>query len=251
MAVVSTDYINTGGGKLYIEPFIAGVLSGVRTYFGITENINLTTDAEYLEHQNSETAIFKTDKKVQKSIGATITFGTAEISIDMLNRAYSGTKKVLSQAVTTAEAVSIVGVKIGGTYDIGFYGITSLADAVFVENVDYTYDAGSGMITVLEGGTITDDDDFSLTIDADAFEGSLMAGLTGESLEARLTFVSAPLAGKRFKYTFKKVAIAASGDLSLKGDEFMVLNFEGSALSDETVVDATLSDYFDIEEIAV
>ena len=246
---VSTDFINTGGGKLFIEPFIDNVLSGVRTYFGITENVNLTTEIEFLEHMNTETAISKTDKKVTKSIGATVTFGTAEISIPMLARAYAGLTKALSQTAQTAQAVAIADVVIGGTYDIGFYSITSISDTVFVEGTDFSYDAGAGMVTILEGGTITDGSSLSLTIDADAFEGSLTAGLMASQLEARLTFISDPLAGKRFKYTFKKVAISASGDLSLKGEDFMVLNFEGSALSDETVTDATLSDYFDVEEI--
>jgi len=252
---VSTDFINTGGGKLYIEPFVDGVLNGKRTYFGITENVNLTTEVSYLEHKNTETSVTKTDKKLQKSVGATLSFATAEISIPMLARAYGGkiTQKV--QTAQVATAVTLASVSIGAFYEIGFYKITTLVvkdstDATtYVEGTDYSVDAGSGIIEILEGTTIVDGSALNLTVTADAYTGSLMAGLKGDALEARLVFISDPLAGKRFKYTFKKVSINASGDFGLKGEDFAILNFEGSALADDTVTDATLSDYFDMEEI--
>jgi len=252
---VSTDYINTGGGKLYIEQFVNGAPSGDLAYFGITENVNLTTAVEFIDHKNTETKTTKTDKKVQKSVSATINFATAEISLAQMARAYGGTVTANAQTAYTDEAVTITGAKAGYYYPIGIRNITSLIvkdvtdTTTYVINDDYTYDASTGMLYIVDGGAITSED-LHLTVSADAFaDGAIMGAFLESQLEAKLVFISDPLAGKRFVYTFKKVAISGTGDQALKSEDFATITFEGTALVDDTVTDPTLSDYFDVEEI--
>ena len=220
---VSTDYITTGGGKLFIEMYVAGVLTGNRAYFGVTEGVSLSTEAEYLEHKNTETSVASTDKKVQKSQSANLAFSTAEISPAMMGRAFSGVVTDKIQAIKTAEAVVLASVDEGYSYDIGIYGITDLVvqDATdtttYVEGADYSVDTGAGLITILEGGAITGGVEIHLAVTAPAYTGGFVASLRASSIEARLTFISDPLVGKRYKYTFKKVSISAEGDFALKG----------------------------------
>ena len=246
---VSTDYITTGGGKLFIEMYVAGVLTGNRAYFGVTEGVSLSTEAEYLEHKNTETSVASTDKKVQKSQTATLAFATAEISPVMMSRAFAGVVSEKVQAEKTAEAIAIASVMVGYTYDTGIYGITTITDAVYVEGTDFSVDYGAGTVTILDGGTIADSDSLALTIDAPAYTGGFVASLRASTIEARLTFISDPLVGKRYKYTFKKVSISAEGEFDLKGEEWSILNFTGTALADENVTDNAESQFFDIEEI--
>lgn len=253
--MASTDYITTGGGKLYIQTYDNGVLNPDMAYFGITDDITLSSDTEQIEHSNTETSVQRTDKKVAKKKNASISFTTAEISPEMLALAYLGTVSAIAQTIQTAVAAVITAANKGFFYDMGYVSITTLVVkdstdlTTYVVGVDYNYDKNTGMLEVLAGGSCADADDLNLTVTADAYTKKLMASLTGTQLEARLVFVSDPQSGSKYRYTFKKVNLIATGDLALKSEDFATISFEGEALVDESVVDPLLSDYFDVEEL--
>lgn len=252
---LSTDYISTGGGKLYIQLWVNGVLSNDTSYFGITDEVTLTSAVDQIEHPNTETNVQRTDKKVAKKKTAMVKFTTAEVSPDMLARAFVGKVNTIAQTAQTAQPVTITSASKGFVYDIGYVAITALVvkDATdittYTLGTDYTYDANSGMIEILPGGTIADAADLHLTVTADAHSRLVMAALTDTTLEARLIFISDPQSGSKWKYTFKKVSIVAQGDIALKGEDFATIEFEGEALVDDSVTDPNLSDYFDAEEL--
>lgn len=253
MAKKSTEFISTGGGMLYIQLWVAGVLSDDISYFGITDEVLLSSAVDQIEHINTETSTQRTDAKVGKKKTAMIKFKTAEVSPAMLSRAFIGATNIVSQTIATAEAVVVSLAKIGYTYDLGYVGITSIVvqdsgDTItYVEGVDYSLDKNAGLITMLEGGTFAADAEIHVAVTAPAVQREIVAALKGDSLNARLIFVSDPQSGEKWKYTFKKVSIVSQGDIALKSDDFAMIEFEGEALVDESVTDPNLSDYFDAE----
>ena len=250
--MASSDFLSTGGGKLYIRPIVLGVKQAM-TYFGATDSVSLASSVEFIEHKSTESSVAVTDKKVAKSRTATINFATGEISPEMLARAFQGEKADIVQASGTAVVQTIVGAKKGNVYDLGVVKITSLVakntgDTItYVNGTDYTYDKNTGFFEVIATGAIADDSTINLTLSYGAYTKTNISALAGDQLEAELIFVSEPQAGKKYRYTFKKVSISATGDLSLKSEDFATITFEGEALVDTTVTNPILSDYFDIE----
>lgn len=256
MAKKSTEFISTGGGMLFIQLWVDGVLSPDTSYFGITDEVLLSSAVDQIEHINTETKTQRTDAKVGKKKTATIKFKTAEVSPAMMARAFVGATALISQTIATGEVVVVNNAKLGYTYDVGYVGITGVVvtntgDVVtYVEGVDYTFDFSAGLITLIDtadGGTIVDDAVLNVAVTAPAVQREVMAALKGDSLNARLIFVSDPQSGEKWKYTFKKVSVVAQGDIALKSDDFAMIEFEGEALVDESVTDPNLSDYFDAE----
>ena len=248
--MASADYLSTGGGKLYIKSIVGGVKQPM-VYFGSTDDIKLTSNVTYIEHKNTEQSVSVTDKKVATDRKATITFTSSEISPEMLSRAYMGTKATVTQAAGTAVAQVLTNIAFDTFYDTGIVKITQMVvkdstdTTTYVEGTDYTYDKNTGYITFLaSGGTIVAGDEIHLTIDNDSYDKTLVASLKGEQLEGELIFISDPQAGEKYRYTFKKVDITATGDFALKSADFTTISFEGEALVDDTVTDPTLSDYF-------
>jgi len=250
--MASSDYLNTGGGKLYIKPIVLGVKQAM-TYFGATDSITLASNVDYIEHSSTEKSVSVLDKKVAKTRTATLNFTSGEISPEMLSRAFQGEKNDIVQAEGVAQAQTIVSVAFENTYDLGVVKITSMVvqdqtdTTTYVEGTDYNYDKNTGYFEVISTGSISALDEIHLVIEHDAYTKVNISALAGDQLEAELIFVSEPQAGKKYRYTFKKVVISASGDLSLKSEEFATITFEGEALVDSTVTNPVLSDYFDIE----
>lgn len=248
----SADFLTTGGGKLYIKPIVLGVKQPMQ-YFGATDTVTLSSAVEYIEHKSTESRVAVTDKKVAKSRTATLNFTTGEISPEMLARAFQGEKVDVEQAEGTAVAKTLVGVKVGYIYDLGLVKITSIVvkntdnATTYVEGTDYNYDKNTGYFELVEGGTITEASTINLTVNHGAYTKTNVAALMGSQLEAELVFISAPQAGQKYRYTFKKVSISATGDLALKSEEFATITFEGEALVDDSVTDPTLSSFFDME----
>ena len=250
--MASSDYLNTGGGKLYIRPIVLGVKQAM-TYFGSTDAVTLASNVDYIDHNSTEGSIAVLDKKVAKSRTATLNFTTGEISPEMLNRAFQGTSSDIVQDAGVAVAQTLLSVASATTYDLGVVKITSMVvqdstdTTTYVEGTDYTYDKNTGYFQTIDGGAIADGVEIHLVIEHDAYTKTSVSALSGDQLEAELIFVSEPQVGKKYRYTFKKVSISATGDLSLKSEDFATITFEGEALVDSTVTNPVLSDYFDVE----
>ena len=250
MSKSTYDYITTGGGKLYIAPFNSDGTESELRYFGVTDNITISNKTDYLTKPDTEGKVQGIAKKVLKKREVTLKFATSEISPKMLALALNGKLNQVSQTAETGKSVTLSAVKVGASYSVGYINITNVAIDGHQENVDYSVDTSAGTIKILEGGNITDGSDVTVTFDTLAFEGGEVEAFTEGQIEAKLIFVSEPLTGVRYRYTFHKVAISADGDLSLKSEDFAVIGFNGSVLSIEQT-DNTKSAYFKVEELPI
>jgi len=242
------DFITTGGGKLYIATYNSDGTKNPLTYFGVTDNVTISQSAEYLTKPDTEGKVQGTAKKVLKKREVTLKFATSEISPKMLGLALNGKVGTISQSAQTGVSVTLTGVKKGGVYSVGYSNLENVSIDSKVEGTDYAVDYLAGTIEILQDGSINDGDDVSVTFDVKAFEGGSVEAFTEGQVEAELIFVSAPLVGSKYRYTFFKVSISADGDIDLKSDDFAVLGFSGSVLSINQT-DANLSSYFRVEEL--
>lgn len=244
------DYITTGGGKLYIARLNSDGTEQPLTYFGVTDNVTISNSVDYLEKPDTEGKVQGIAKKVLKKRTIDLKFSTSEISPKMLGLALSGKVGVVNQTAQSGVSVTISGVAKGAVYSLGYVAVDNVAIDGKTEGTDYAVDKSAGTITILENGTINDGDEITVTFDVLEFKGGNVETFTEGQVEAKLVFVSEPLVGSRYRYTFHKVAISADGDLDLKSDDFAVINLTGSVLSIKQD-NANLSAYFKVEELPV
>lgn len=240
----SSDFITIGGGKLYIQKYDAsGNLEPLR-YFGLTSNISLKTDVEFLEHENTEGAIKTTDKKIVKKQSVAIDFSTDEISPDMLALAFLGEKHV-NTAITSAEySVDVAGAIIDTGAVLANLVLKSGSKTLEV-GVDYTFSPRSGLLEILKLDNVTSNKVTATFTNAKTTTD--IYALKGTTLEAKLIFIGDVASGKAYKYTFHKVSLAQSGEFSLKGDDWFNIAFSGEVLKDEKQKSG--SQFFNIMEL--
>jgi len=248
--------IYTGGGKLYFEKLNSDGSYEPMMYFGKTDGITFSTSIEWKDHYDTEGCTPVLDAKYVAKKSADVKFSTSEITLEMLNRAFLGTLVDSSQSAVTNEAIVVDGtkVKVGYIVDTGYYNATSLLvtdstdSTTYVEGTDYSFDAKSGYITILEGGAIFDGEELHLTISAPAITMRTSATLKESALTGRFIVVTSSQTGNNYKYVFKKVSVTQDGDFALKGEEIGTISFAGSAMVD-SVDNGLLSDYLDIIEL--
>lgn len=91
-------------------------------------------------------------------------------------------------------------------------------------DVDYTLDADTGRLTILEGGAINAGDDLDITFATLA--NTQEAVISGTSaVEGALQYIANNPKGKNFDYMMGYVNIRPNGDYSLKGDEWQQIPF--------------------------
>jgi len=249
----STTY--SGGGRLYFRKLKADGTFEPPMYFGKTDGITLDTSVDFKEHFDTEGCDQVLDARLAQKKTANVKFESAEITLEMLNRAFSGDIVETSQAAVTGESQTIVGglVKQGYIVELGKYNATNLVvetddeATTYAEGTDYTFDAKSGYITIVKGGNIADGTALKVTYDTPAQTIHTSATFKHAALEGEFTVVTSSQTGNNYKWVFKKLSVVQDGSFEIKGNDIGKLSFTGSALR---VSDAgTLSDYFDIIEI--
>lgn len=242
---------------MYFAPELTGGAHGPLEKFGKTDGITMTMSVDFKEHYNTEGCTPLLDARLPSQVTATVSFQTAEITIDMLNKAFGGNLIDSSQTAVTSQAVVIAGSEVGiGKYAFtGYYNATAVVvkdstdTTTYVDGTDYTYDGKSGYLAILSGGAITDGAELHLTIDAPAITMSTSATMKNADLIGRFEVVTSSQTGNNYKYIFKKLSVTLDGDFAIKSkDDIATLAFTGSALVDSTVT-GSLSDYLDIIEL--
>lgn len=98
-------------------------------------------------------------------------------------------------------------------------GGTGTGATTFVEGTDYTVDINTGMLVVLDTGSIAEGDDLTVTYDVqESVRDSVVSGT--EAVEGALLYKANNPKGKNIDYYMAYVNISPNGDLNLKGDEW-------------------------------
>jgi len=237
------DYALRAGGKLYgVEYASDGTVTDDFIYFGETHNINKNAESEQVEIMNTEGCTQSIGASSTKSSKLTLDWETFAYSPENIARAFLGTEGTVGQSIQTAQAAILTAVQTGTFRFIGFYSTTTLVvkdttdTDTYVLDTDYTFDADSGMIGIIIGGGIADDDDINLTVTADAYDGATVEYLDNVTKTFKLLFIGCPSNGDKIEVTFWKVKVTANGAVGLKGDDYVPIPMIGTCVSDTSQV---------------
>jgi len=225
------------GGSLFIQLYsAAGVLADDLLSFGSTDEITLTNETEKVEHMSTEGSIPVLDGDTPVGQTSKLSFTSSDITPEMMARAYLGTSSDVDQSAAVDAAVVTAGVVYGGRYDGGYRNCTSILvkdvtdTTTYVEGTHYTVNIKGGYIVILEHVDITETDVLHLTVNAPAGTGTLINAMQLDALQAKLIYTGDAAVGDNHEYTFTKVTLTQSGDISLKSKEYTQISFEGSIL---------------------
>ena len=170
------------------------------------------------------------------TVGLTVTGGTSSATGKI---AYVGTGFVEvagGNRGTFVAGETITSTTISATLS----GVETLEDVIVtdttgatrrVQGTDYSIDPDYGYIRELSTGTVADSDDISYNYAA--VDKKYLWGMSAGSVTKKFTFVTDPSdQGPRQRWTFHKVQVNLSGDISLIGEKQAVLDCKGSVLAD-------------------
>jgi len=240
---MSDNNYTLGRGELFFGKFKTGTQASVgEYYFGDTKELSLTTSSETLDHFSSDYGMKEKDATVTLQTTRSGAFKTESIKPENLSFFFLGTKEIVA-TVAAASQTSIIApadVVQGYTYQLGVSaanpsGInkvdtvvvknTITPTTIYALNVDYSVDPGTGRVTVLEGGAITDGTGITIGFGIAASSRSrIISG--NQVIEGALRYISHNAQGEQRNYFMPRVKITPDGDFALKGDTWQELGFK-------------------------
>ncbi len=245
---------NLGGGKVYIaELETTGFPKNFRRV-GNTPDFTVTVNTESYEHNSTQEGAPAQDLSVIVDSGGSIGFSMENISAENLALFLLGSSSSYTNpgiaGFSAFQFVADGSIVIGGYYPIRsaagpVFGITSTNSVVvrttagspvtLVEDTDYSVDANSGLIKILDTASIdtaiaaVEGLDVSLTADAAATLVDLVTMLDDIEKDVAIRFVgiNASDSNKETYYDFHKISLAANGDASLIASEASTLPMTG------------------------
>lgn len=224
---------------------------------GNATEFKVTVASESLDHNSSRAGLKVVDKSVVISQSASLGFSLDEANHENLALFFSGAEASHTNVAIAGFAkwtmVPIADLAKGRWYDIRnsagnrAYDVksakiaietTNVSPVALVEGTDYTLDSEMGRIFTIASSTkiataITNGEGLAVTLTADgtAKTVSEVQALTTATLQGAVKFVGENPANnnEKFEAQFHSVTLKANGDLSLIGDDYTAMTFEGKA----------------------
>ncbi len=236
-ATVTPNY-TLGRGEIWFSPFIPGtqIPEGFR-YMGNTPELNLTIDQETLDHFSSDFGIREKDDSVPLEVNRTGTMICDDINKENVALFFFGTAANVTVVLAAGQTDNSLVVKVGLTYQIartaanptGARAISALVvkdvtdTTTYVLDTDYSEDLVRGLITIL-AGAIVDDDNIHLTYTQDAYTADqVISG--AEPVEGSIKYIEYNPRGQDHDIEIPLCRMSPNGDLSLKGDDWRQIPF--------------------------
>lgn len=228
-----------GKGKVYFDRFTsAGVATGER-FLGNCEKVEITTTDELREKHSSAEAASPLLKSVNVRRTTELSIQLGEFTKENVALALMGEVSALAQtAGGPVSAQEIEGVQQGCYYPVGKRKIKSVTvtgpsgTPTYDVDDDYTVDAVSGRIYIVEGGAITSGSDIEVTYSYDADSSPYVKGGVTNVIEGMLRFIGDPAAGPALEVEIWKVSITPDGAIALISDDFADFPLKGKVLAD-------------------
>lgn len=238
------DNLTLGRGEVHFAQFKPGtqVPKGER-YFGNTPELNLTINAQTLDHFSSDRGIREKDNSVTLETTRTGSTITDNINPDNVALFFFGSVEDLAIASVTVTDELLNDVELGLTYQLGTSGahpsghrgldevasgvnvIVSVGDDTIVAGSNVTVDMELGRLTVLADATdIVDGDDLKIDYKVKAQTRTRIISGT-QAIEGSMRYISKNPVGKLIDYFMPWVKITPNGDYALKGEEWQQLPF--------------------------
>lgn len=267
----NTDDYNLGRGIVYFSKLATSGFPDADGYrdLGNCPQFNISMDVQDLEHFSSRSGLKVLDKTFVISQAVKIAFQLDELNYQNLALFFSGATATYDNGHDTVVADVDVTASVvqGRWYDL--YNSATLAtrrrvynlgatgcvfnfdkdvagvDTLLVEGTDYVVDRVMGRVQIVSGSATCPAGSklqFSISTAATTPKDlDEVQGLTVGLIEGALKFISENPGASNVKeeYQFHKVQIRADGDLPKIGDEVEVAGFSGTALVNNSILEAS------------
>lgn len=211
-----------------LDRYVNGVKTNGLRFVGNVTELRLTTTDEIREKFSSSEASSPLLKRVVSRRTVEFTAVMDEFTMENLSLAMMGTAPAsAAQSVTAVTDMSIQAVQQGMYYDLGSRNIAAVvvttdpAGTTYVLNTDYTVDLVTGLLYIVPGGGIADDEDILVDFTrATATTITTIEGGASSLVEAYLHFESDNATGPNYRVKAERVSITPDGDLGFISDDF-------------------------------
>lgn len=237
------ENLKLGRGALFLAPWSGATPPGANslgTFIGNITSLEMTSENETREkYSSSEQSSPLIDRRVIRQAYELVA-ACDEHTMDNVKLFMSGDTTTVSQTAGTAASVNLTDVQVGQTYYIGARNVTSVVvtegSATRTLNTDYSLDATEGLITILSGGAIVNDDDITVTYNKPSATISKVRGGTTVSPVYKLTFqaddANAEGNASGDRLTVWKASVAPDGGYGFISDDYSSFSLRFSVLSD-------------------
>lgn len=252
----TNDYL-LGRGVLYFAPLLDSGLPGAYRDLGNSPDFKINVATEKLKHANSRGGLKVTDKEVEISKEANISFTLDEMNLENVNIFFAGIETAFTNPAvagfTIWTLIAAGTIELGRWYDLTkatgerVYDVlaakvllktTNATPVTLVDGTDYTLDLAMGRIFLISTSTklataITNVEGVTLTLTADSSASSVkeVQALSKSSIKGALKFVGTNPANNEEPYEVQchQISLKADGDLSLISDDWATVGFTGVA----------------------
>jgi len=199
---------------------------------GNLTEFKLSIKTEKLEHYSTESGLKVKDLELIKSVDATISFTTDELTAENLKRWFLGNSQTLTQSAGTIEK-TLEGIKKGFYYDLGVRKIESATvtsedgNTTYTEGVDYTLDTAAGIIYIEPNGSIADGSTIKVSAQVPNLQMEQVNALTNPTIEVGIWFKGDPPKGAVIDIV-GNATLQPDGDLGLISDDWLTMSFSGT-----------------------
>lgn len=207
-------------------------------YVGNTTAFNITIESETLDHFDSDHGIRTKDDSVVLEVNRTGSFTTDNIATENLALYFMADISTVTQTNTPVVDEAINDVEPGRFYQLGqttvnpqgvrnvsAVTVTKTPSTVLVEGTDYTLDAVSGRIYIVEGGAVASGDDLEIDYTPAANSRQRISTNNNASLTGKMRFISANPRGDQRDWYFPQITLRPEGEFALKGDDWQAMSF--------------------------
>jgi hypothetical protein len=237
--VVNGSNILLGRGKVYFDRFTAlGARTG-EVFLGNTPTFEITPSAEEIKKYSSASAgapLIASDV-IRTSLALKIVGD--EFNKENLAMVLYGDNSTLVQSTASVTNEAIASVTQGRYYPVLHRGLTAVTvtgpsgTPTYTLTTDYTIDAVSGRIYIVEGGTITT----GLGIEVDYTYATIalptVRGMVATSVHGYLRFKSDNARGPNYEAEIWKAAVRSDGAVGFISDEYASWSMVGDIESDD------------------
>lgn len=235
------SFVKLGKGSLLLDLLDDNGQPEGLEFLGNANSISISaevTDVELFSSTEKSGALI--DRAVLRT-AYSLSVSLNEFTLNNLKLFLKGEDNVVQQAAQSQESVTITGAKVGKYYETGFRRITSVVVnqgslGPFVEGTDYEVNSEFGIIRILPGGTITDDDDLTVAFEAPAVQINQVRIARKASSVGRLLYLADDAnnsgAAAKDRLEVWKVDVAPDGELNFVGDDYGAFSLSLAVLSD-------------------
>lgn len=201
------------------------------TIGGVTYTLRATPSAAY-DVDIGGTATATADNLVaaiMAGAGAGTAYGTDTVRHPDVSAANASGTVTVTALVTGTAGNSIATSESGSSASFGAAALAGGTGTSYVEGTDYTMNYDVGLLTLVDGGAITEGVDIEVDyIVAGHTRDRVISG--SEPVEGAMIYVAFNPKGKNYDYYLPYVKITPNGDYALKGDEWQQIPFTIEAL---------------------